>query len=139
MMEKKKTIISPKDYSGSETFVKDYDRVIEKGTFIYYLVDLNTLSDLKKDTRARLLKIAKVIKEKSLKKEDYGFRLVATHYKEYHDKTNKSKEDARKELINVLELGNMKETIVDPPKTVMVAELTDSNDIEQFRKQIVES
>ena len=33
----------------------------------------------------------------------------------------------------------MKETIVDPPKTVMVAELTDSNDIEQFRKQIVES
>lgn len=136
---KKKTIISPKDYSGSETFVKDYDRVIEKGTFIYYLVDLNTLSDLKKDTRARLLKIAKVIKEKSLKKEDYGFRLVATHYKEYHDKTNKSKEDARKELINVLELGNMKETIVDPPKTVMVAELTDSNDIEQFRKQIVES
>ena len=103
------------------------------------MVDLNILSDLKKDTRARLLKIAKVIKEKSLKKEDYGFRLVATHYKEYHDKTNKSKEDARKELINVLELGNMKETIVDPPKTVMVAELTDSNDIEQFRKQIVES
>ena len=42
---KKKTIISPKDYSGSETFVKDYDLVIEKGTFIYYLVDLNTLSD----------------------------------------------------------------------------------------------
>lgn len=135
---KKKTITSPKDYSGGETYVKDYNLVIEKGTFIYYLVDLNTLSDFKKDTRARLLKIDTVIKEKSLKKEDYGFRLVATHYNEYHNKTNKSKAEARQELINVLELRNMKEEIVNP-ETIMVAELTDSTDIEQFRKQIVES
>lgn len=135
---KTKEITSPKDYGGADELVKLYDEVIEKDTFIYYLVDLNTLNDFKKDTRARLLKIAKVIKEKSLKKEDYGFRLVATHYKEYHNNTNKSKAEACQELINVLELGNMKEEIVDP-KTVMVAELTDSNDIEQFRKQIVES
>lgn len=131
-----KTIAKSKDYGGSDDFVKDYEQVISAGTFIYYLIDLTKLDDFEKETNARLAKIMMIIKDKKIS-DSVGMTLVATHYKEYKDShPGKNKQDARNELISVLGLSNKKfKYFAD---NIMVAELTDKNDIQQFFKQIVE-
>lgn len=134
---KAKKILSPIDYGGSEKEVKEYDDGIQKNTFIYYLIDLTKLQENRLDTRARISKIFTVIKEKDLEEKDYGFRLVATNYKTYKLKTGKSKQDAIKDMLLTVDPTSIEGVKLD--KECMVAELTDDNDIIQFRKQILNS
>ena len=62
---------------------------------------------------------------------------MATHYKAYEDShPGKNKQDAKNELISVLGIRNKKFSYF--ADNIMVAELTDKNDIQQFFKQIVE-
>ena len=133
---KRKRISKSKDYGGSDDFVKDYEQEISAGTFIYYLIDLTRLDDFKKETNARLEKIMRIIKDKKIS-ESVGITLVATHYKAYEDShPGKNKQDAKNELISVLGIRNKKFSYF--ADNIMVAELTDKNDIQQFFKQIVE-
>lgn len=133
---KKKRIYKSKDYGGSDDFVKDYEQEISAGTFIYYLIDLTRLDDFKTETNARLAKIMKVIDDKKIK-DNVGMTLVATHYKEYVDsRPGKNRQDAKNELISALGIRNKKFSYF--ADNIMVAELTDKNDIQQFFKQIFE-
>lgn len=132
---KKKVISKSKDFGGSDDVVKYYGEVITEGTFIYYLIDLTSLEEFKRETRARLKAIGKVVEEKKLK-DKVGLRLVATHYKEFL-KNNPGKDInyARAKLISVVGLKDVKDVEIE--ETVMVAELTDKQDIRQFFEQIV--
>lgn len=132
---KEKVIAKSKDFGGGDDVVKYYGEVITEGTFIYYLIDLTSLEEFKRETRARIKAIGKVIEEKKLK-DKVGLRLVATHYKEFL-KNNPGKDinDAKSELISVMGLKDVKDVKIE--ETVMMAELTDKQDIRQFFEQIV--
>ena len=137
---KTKTIISPKDYSGDQNLVKQYDDVIQEETFIYYLIDLTTVQEKESDTRARIQKIFQVIKSKSLKESDLGFKLVATHYNDYFNQTAKTREEALIDLLRIIDFNSIEGVKIDNKnnKNVIVAELTNPDEINQFRKEIIE-
>lgn len=137
---KTKTIISPKDYSGDQDLVKQYDDVIQKDTFIYYLIDLTTLQEKKSDTRARIQKIFQVIKSKSLKESEFGFKLVATHYNDYFNQTAKTREEALTDLLQIIDLNSIEGIKIEERinENIIVAELTNPDEINQFRKEIIE-
>jgi len=132
---KTKRISKSKDFGGDDNLVKEYGNIIFPGTFIYYLINLTTLQQYKKETRARIQAISKVIENKGLK-EHVGFRLVATHYNEYlirHPESGLA--GARADLINTIGIKDIKDVNIE--ESVMVAELTDIKDINQFFEQIV--
>ncbi|MBQ0090273.1 MAG: hypothetical protein KBT27_13185 [Prevotellaceae bacterium] len=132
---KEKVIAKSKDFGGGDDVVKYYGEVITEGTFIYYLINLTSLEEFKRETRARIKAIGKIIEEKKLKNK-VGLRLVATNYKEFL-KNNPGKDInyARAKLISVVGLKDVKDVEIE--ETVMVAELTDKQDIRQFFEQIV--
>lgn len=132
---KKKKISKSKDFSGQHEMVKEYGEIIMEGTFIYYLIDLTSLNEYKKETRARIKAIYNVIKQKSLN-DKVGIRFVATHFNEYL-KLNPGKtiSDAQTEIIYTLGLKNIDGVSID--EAVMVAELTEEKYIKQFFEQIV--
>lgn len=132
---KKKFISKSKDFGGDDNLVKEYGEIVKENTFIYYLVDLTTLKEFKNQTRARLQYLSQVIEQKQLK-DKVGLRLVATHYKEYLRKNpRKTRSDAIYELASVIGLNNIKDVKIE--ERIIVAELTDKEDINQIFEQII--
>lgn len=132
---KTKTIEKSADFSGADDMVKLYHEIIEEGTFIYYLIDLTKLKEFKRETRARLQVISKITKEKKIEK-NAGLRLIGTHYDDYRRKTGKSKDQARIDLVEVLKLNDVKDVVLDD--VILIAELTNKDDINQILDQIIE-
>jgi hypothetical protein len=133
---KKQTIRKSLDFPGDDLVVKDYASIIEEGTFIFYLVDLNTLEEKRQETRSRLQAIFKIIKDKKLK--NVGLRLVGTHYQRIKDANPEiTEEDAKKLLIETLGLRKRRIANNEKEIPVIVAELTDRKDIMQFYDLIV--
>lgn len=130
---KKKTIKETADLGGGDEFVKRYGEIIENGTFVYYLIDLTTLNEKKDETRARLQAICKYVSERKL---EFGLQVIGTNYREYQKTTGLSKEDAKKQLMDCLDLGSIKGVKIND--IILIAELTDRNDIMQIVKQIIE-
>lgn len=132
---KTKTILKSKDYGGDDNLVKYYGEIIREGSFVYYLIDLTRLYDYKKETRARLMALSKLLGQKDLK-DKVGLRLVATHFKEYLDShPGKTLSDAKHELMSVVGINDVKDVNIEDK--IMVAELTDKNYIDQFYDQII--
>ena len=129
---KKKTIKKSADFGGDDNLVKRYGEIIEDKTFIYYLIDLTRLNDIKKETRARLQAITKVIKERKI---ESGLKLVGTHYAAFQKTTGLSKDQAKQRLFNSLDLKSIKDVKIDD--VILVLELTDRRDIEQILEQII--
>lgn len=73
---KKKTIKKSADFGGGDNLVHRYGEIIEDKTFIYYLIDLTNITRFKRETRARLQAITKVIRERDY---ESGLKLVGTH------------------------------------------------------------
>ena len=122
------------DFGGKDNIVKYYADAIESGTFIYYLIDLTDVGRFKKEIRARLTAISKVIDKKGIK-ESVGLSLVGTHFNQY--KLSGGDENSARELI-LEETGLHKDLKdVSVKDKIIIAELTDSKDIEIFFKQIV--
>lgn len=131
---KKVKIEKSTDFGGKDEMVKYYADAIEAGTFIYYLIDLTDVGRFKKEIRARLIAISKVIDKKGIKKS-VGLSLVGTHFNQY--KLSGGDENSARELI-LEETGLHKDLKdVSVKDKIIIAELTDSNDIELFFKQIV--
>ena len=130
----KKTIKKTADFSGDNEMVKRYNELIEAGTFIYYLIDLTELNKYKKETRSRLQKISHIVREKNLN-DKAGCRLIGTHYREYYNKTGKSRDEARRELIEVIGLNNIKDANIED--SILILELTESADINFVLDQII--
>lgn len=128
----KKTIKKSADFGGTDELVHRYGEIIEDGTFIFYLIDLTMLKENKDETRGRLRAIATIIKKRELK---VGLQLIGTHYKKFQETTGLSKEEAKKSLENSL-VGKIKNVEIND--RILIAELTDRNDIMQIVKQIFE-
>ena len=138
-----KRILKSKDFSGddnvlaSEAFEHHIYEIIQDGTYIYYLINLNKLGEngFVEDTLARIEKITSIIKKKKIKNSKVGIKLVGTHLKEYlSDNPEKSETEALSNMISKLSLAKNKYNIDDK---FMVAELTDRKYIDQFYKQIM--
>lgn len=132
---KRKVISKSKDFGGDDNLVKYYGEIIKENTFVYYLIDLTKLPEFKQQTRARLKYLSEVIEQKRLK-DKVGLRLVATHYKEYLSKNpGKTRSEAIYELASIIGLKDIKDVKIE--ERIMVAELTDKEDIKQIFEQII--
>ena len=129
---KRKVIKKSADFGGDDKLVHRYGEIIEDKTFIYYLIDLTNLKEFKKETRARMQAITKVIKERGY---ESGLKLVGTHYEDFQKATGLSKEDAKEKLVDCIGLKSIKDVNVDD--VILIAELTDKNDIDQIIAQII--
>ena len=115
------------DIGGADEHVgKRYEKLIQKGTYIFYLIDLNRLEELKDETRGRIRKIQEVIRGKKLK--NTVIHYVGTHYAEFEKQTRKSRDAAKADLLDFLRYLKDK----DLDERILVAELTDERDIDQF-------
>lgn len=92
------------DVGGEDYFVGEYGHLIKDGTFIYYLVDSNTICSSATMARVRsdLVKFDKVAKEKSIK--NLGFKYILTHYYDYTiNNPGKSEYELYRVFLNGLE------------------------------------
>ena len=121
------------DYvGGGDNLVHRYGEIIEDKTFIYYLIDLTNITRFKRETRARLQAITKVIRERDY---ESGLKLVGTHYEDFQKATGLSKEGAKERMVKCIGLKEIKDVKVDD--VILIAELTDKNDINQILEQII--
>lgn len=134
-------ISSTKDFGGGDDWVKDYDEIIkENGTFIFYLVDLLNLHERgkKDEIRARLRKISSIIKEKGLK--NCGCHILATNYEQYVmggvQKIHGTPSTFVKDVLKLHTMGNLSMKINE---FITPVELTNDNDIEKIKKQIMQT
>ena len=82
---KKVVIESPEDIGGGKYWVRNYEKLIKKGTFILFLVDATDYSsDAKADVRSRVQCIQKTINDNKL--DNVGFHIYVTHADEYLQK-----------------------------------------------------
>ena len=131
----RKTISESKDFGGGDNLVKYYGEIIKEGTFVYYLIDLTALEENKRETRARLQALGNVFKQKQLK-DKVGIRIVGTNWGKYSKQNpKKTHSDAKYELANIIGFKDIKDVKVE--ESIIVAELTDKNDINQFYEQII--
>lgn len=137
-------VLKSKDYNGDDNAVSSYKDVIQKGTFIFYLIDLTTLEENKEETAARLQKIIIDCEMKNLKIfEDVGLHLVATHYNEWKEKNQgKCEQDAKQELLSHIDFDDINglNKIKNSKKfldLIIVAELSDNIYIENFYELII--
>lgn len=130
---KKKTIKKSADYPGEDEWVKRYGEIINDKTFIYYLIDLTRLEENRQETRSRLQAIGKVLEDHKIKK--YGITLVGTNFTKYQNETGFDKSKAKKQLVETISPGDIKGVMVEDE--ILIAELTDKNDVKQIMNQII--
>ena len=134
---KRKVITKSKDFGGGDDVVRYYGDIIKEDTFVYYLIDLTTLEKFRRETRARLQYLSQVVKQKQLK-DKVRLRLVATHYRDYlRNNPGKTRPDVIHELASVIGLNNIRDVKIE--ERIMVAELTEKEDINQIFEQIIQT
>lgn len=139
---KLRRILKSKDFSGSDdmlgnpVFECQLSEILQKDTFIYYLIDLNKLNEESEDDiLCRIEKICSIVREKLRIKDPVRIMFVGTHLNQYlSDNPDKNVHDAKVNLYNKLSRG-IKDFNVDG--RFMVAELTDRHHINEFYKHIM--
>lgn len=89
----KVTVSATYDIGGEDEFVANYGTMIKEGSFIYYLVDSNEVTNPSRMKRIRsdLVKIDKVVKKKEIE-DSFGFKFILTHFFDYTEKNPGSSE-----------------------------------------------
>lgn len=118
------------DIGGGDQWVADYDELIrEDKTFILFLVDLTNAEAKKREVRARLLKVFKIIEDRKLK--DCGIKILGTFHDKYRGSYTKNADTYLKEIIDLNSISSKLENI-----EIMSVNLLDSNDIEKIKKEV---
>lgn len=123
---KKVKIRKTVDYGGGDDWVRKWEEIIQSGTFVYFLVNLETIDKDKKDINQRLWKIVTIFKEKKLEK--VGIKIVATHL----DKTKYTESEAIEKVIKTVKIrceGNH----------IIALNLFDKNAFQRIINEIVHS
>ena len=137
----KVTISSTKDIGGGDLYVPYYNELIEDGTFIYFLVDINTIKENKDAIRMRLRKIFNMIKGESGEdgKKDCGFKILVTHTDVFFN--NNLNRMPKAQLIEYvsdgLELATIKGLPRDMAKRIETVNLNSPNDIKTIKDEII--
>lgn len=125
------------DIGGGNDFVRNYDKLIGNGTFIFYLVDLSTLHErgMKDQIRARLYKISTIVKKKKLK--NCGCKILATNLKKYGESGLEKKYGSPvayvMKSLNWQDRGKLAMEVDD---FIIPVELTNDNDIKKIKQTI---
>ena len=77
------------DIGGEDSYVKYYDELITPNSFVYYLADATKIQEYHYYRRIRsdLRKIDSVLQKKSITPDQFGFKILLSHYDEFKHKT----------------------------------------------------
>jgi len=138
------TIKRTKDIGGGDGYVRLYDELIIPSTFVYFLVDITRFEEKNYALRMRsnLTKIGKVLDEKKISNEEFGFKIIITHcdiYRNAHPEA--TDEYICQYCIDKLKTeklsGKIGETLrKDTTKFMMPVNLMDNNDINRIKMEI---
>lgn len=115
------------DYGGGDDWVQKWEEIIQCDTFVYFLVNLETIDQDKIDINQRLRKIVTIFKDKKLGKT-VGIKIVATHL----DKTKYTESEAIEKVIKTVKIrckGN----------NIIALNLFDKNAFQRIKNEIVYS
>ena len=73
------------DIGGEDSYVKYYDELVTPNCFVYYVADANRIQDYQyyRKIRSDLRKIDSVLQKKAITPEQFGFKILLSHYDEY--------------------------------------------------------
>lgn len=131
------TIAATKDFGGEDIYVRQYQEVIEKGTFIHFLINAKDdlynkkgeLNNRPIEITSRLRKIKQVVKNKEIKKNDVGVNIIVTHLDEIAKSFGKTKEDVALDLNKVFK----KQYDI---KNILIGNLNEDNFINEIKNRI---
>jgi hypothetical protein len=134
-------IAATKDIGGGKDQVRHYyDELIKDGTFIYFLVDINSISKNKDDIKARLYKMRDVLKggNGGTKKSDCGYQILATHKDTFLKNQVKGKSDAEmiEYVIDRLDLTSDGEA-TDILERIKPIDLLSSQGVQEIKNDIL--
>lgn len=138
------TIESTKDIGGDNVYVSDnYEELIQKDSFIYFLFDIRKIEQDKKAIKARMMKIWSHISKHNI--ENVSMQLVATHFDEYVKVLGGTECAARSEALRTLELKSLFDKLQKKKKIemsddfLMVGSLLDDKFVESIKDCIIKS
>ena len=125
-------IVNGVDYGGSDDYVKAYLDLLSDNTFVFYLIDLTDLTEQAgRELRARLEAIVRTFQNNKMKGQ--GIKLLATNFGKYSSISNKTRDDAKYEVKQLIGLKFKKLKIKDKIKVV---ELRDPSDIDEIKEEL---
>lgn len=126
-------IVDGVDYGGSDDYVKAYLDWLSDNTFVFYLIDLTNLTEQAgRELRARLEAIVRTFQNKKMKGQ--GIKLLATNFGKYSSISNKTRDDAKYEVMQLIGLEKFKKLKIKDK--IKVVELRDPSDIDEIKEEL---
>lgn len=115
------------DLGGGDLYVNHYKELVEAGTFVYFLIDLTTISEKKADINQRLCKLNSLFKDKGIE-EKCGLKIIGTHL----DETGLTKQQAIEKIAKEIKLKYYNNNVV-------AMDLFNTVDFQTLKDEIVEA
>lgn len=126
-------IVNGVDYGGSDDYVKAYLDWLSDNTFVFYLIDLTNLTEQAgRELRARLEAIVRTFQNNKMKGQ--GIKLLATNFGKYSSISNKTRDDAKYEVMQLIGLEKFKKLKIKDK--IKVVELRDPSDIDEIKEEL---
>lgn len=126
-------IVNGVDYGGSDDYVKAYLDLLSDNTFVFYLIDLTDLTEQAgRELRARLEAIVRTFQNNKTKGQ--GIKLLATNFGKYSSISNKTRDDAKYEVMQLIGLEKFKKLKIKDK--IKVVELRDPSDIDEIKEEL---
>lgn len=126
-------IVNGVDYGGSDDYVKAYLDLLSDNTFVFYLIDLTDLTEQAgRELRARLEAIVRTFQNNKTKGQ--GIKLLATNFGKYSSISNKTRDDAKYEVMQLIGLEKFKKLKIKDK--IKVIELRDPSDIDEIKEEL---
>lgn len=126
-------IVNGVDYGGSDDYVKAYLDLLSDNTFVFYLIDLTDLTEQAgRELRARLEAIVRTFQNNKMKGQ--GIKLLATNFGKYSSISNKTRDDAKYEVMQLIDLEKFKKLKIKDK--IKVVELRDPSDIDEIKEEL---
>jgi len=139
-------ILNAEDVPGENFNYDKYKDKINKGLFIYYIINMCKLKDKIDDDRENIQMIYKIVDNENI--ENVGIKILVTNYNEYSklngnsqndSESKKSKDDVKTEFYNEFYYKKPIKGVALEQDNIMVVELYNKNDIEEITKEIIKS
>lgn len=134
-------VASTQDIGGGDLYVPSYDELIKDRTFIYFLVDINTVKENKDAIRARLYKIFNIINGDNDEnvKIGCGIKILVTHTDIFLNNSLKRMSEAQlvEYVFDALDITTIKALPSDMAKRTGTVNLNSSYDIETIKDEII--
>lgn len=133
------------DIGGEDSYVRYYDELVTSNCFVYYVADATKIQEYQyyRKIRSDLRKIDSVLQKKAITPDQFGFKILLSHYDEYKQKMpNCSKEELYRTFFD--KMASIKSNgyvsgLVRGRKTTIIraVNLTKKPDISVIKNEIV--